>query len=139
MSRIGNLPITVPKGVDVTVASGQISVKGPLGTLSQRLSTAVDVKRDGDDIVFKALDESIHSNAMSGTLRALVANMVQGAYLGILHCSCSWSWRAMRRIINAGEKKPAVCAAGWMGTGRNLRRSTDRYAPGQVAHLDFAD
>ena len=82
MSRIGNLPITVPKGVDVTVTSGQISVKGPLGTLSQRLSTIVDVSRDGDDIVFKALDESIQSNAMSGTLRALVANMVQGVTKG---------------------------------------------------------
>ena len=82
MSRIGNLPITVPKGVDVTVTSGQISVKGPLGTLSQRLSTIVDVSQDGDDIVFKALDESIQSNAMSGTLRALVANMVQGVTKG---------------------------------------------------------
>ena len=82
MSRIGNLPVTVPKGVDVTVASGQISIKGPLGTLSQRLSTTVEVARDGDHIVFKALDESIQTNAMSGTLRALVANMVQGVTKG---------------------------------------------------------
>ena len=82
MSRIGNLPITVPKGVDVTLAPGLISVKGPLGTLSQRLSTTVEVTRDGDDIVFKALDESIQTNAMSGTLRSLVANMVQGVTKG---------------------------------------------------------
>src|ERR1700693_3227144 len=82
MSRIGNLPVTVPKGVDVTVATGQISIKGPLGTLSQRLSTTVDVTRDGDHIVFRALDESIQTNAMSGTLRALVANMVQGVTKG---------------------------------------------------------
>ena len=82
MSRIGNLPVTVPKGVDVTVASDQISIKGPLGTLSQRLSTTVEVTRDGDHIVFKALDESIQTNAMSGTLRALVANMVQGVTKG---------------------------------------------------------
>src|SRR5258706_5227459 len=82
MSRIGNLPVTVPKGVDVTVASGQISVKGPLGTLSQRLSTTVEVTRDGDEIVFKALDETIQTNAMSGTLRALVANMVLGVTKG---------------------------------------------------------
>ena len=82
MSRIGNLPITVPKGVDVTLAPGLISVKGPLGTLSQRLSTTVEVSRDGDDIVFKALDESIQTNAMSGTLRSLVANMVQGVTKG---------------------------------------------------------
>ena len=82
MSRIGNLPITVPKGVDVTLAPGLISVKGPLGTLSQRLSTTVEVSRDGDNIVFKALDESIQTNAMSGTLRSLVANMVQGVTKG---------------------------------------------------------
>ena len=82
MSRIGNLPITVPKGVDVTLAPGLISVKGPLGTLSQRLSTTVEVTREGDDIVFKALDESIQTNAMSGTLRSLVANMVQGVTKG---------------------------------------------------------
>lgn len=82
MSRIGNLPVTVPKGVDVTVASDQISIKGPLGTLSQRLSTAVEVRRDGDHIVFKALDESIQTNAMSGTLRSLVANMMQGVTRG---------------------------------------------------------
>ena len=82
MSRIGNFPVNVPKGVDVTMASGQISVKGPLGTLSQRLSATVEVKRDGDSIVFKALDESIQTNAMSGTLRSIVANMVQGVTKG---------------------------------------------------------
>ncbi len=82
MSRIGNFPVNVPKGVDVTMASDQISVKGPLGTLSQRLSATVEVKRDGDNIVFKALDESIQTNAMSGTLRSIVANMVQGVTKG---------------------------------------------------------
>ena len=82
MSRIGNLPIPVPKGVDVTVAPDQISVKGPLGTLSQRLSPTVEVAREGDEIVFKAKDESIATNAMSGTLRAIVANMMQGVTKG---------------------------------------------------------
>ena len=82
MSRIGNLPVTLPKGVDVTLASGRISIKGPLGTLSQTLSTTVEVTRDGDHIAFRALDESIQTNAMSGTLRALVANMIQGVTKG---------------------------------------------------------
>lgn len=82
MSRIGNLPIPVPKGVDVTIATEQISVKGPLGTLSQRLSPSVEVAREGDEIVFKGKDESIETNAMSGTLRAVVANMVQGVTKG---------------------------------------------------------
>ncbi|MFL6581730.1 MAG: 50S ribosomal protein L6 [Burkholderiales bacterium] len=82
MSRIGNLPVSVPKGVDVTVASGNIAIKGPLGTLSQVLSETVEVKRDGDHIVFKSLDESMQTNAMSGTLRALVANMIEGVTKG---------------------------------------------------------
>jgi large subunit ribosomal protein L6 len=82
MSRIGNLPVSVPKGVDVTVASGNIAIKGPLGTLSQALSETVEVKRDGDHIMFKSLDESMQTNAMSGTLRALVANMIEGVTKG---------------------------------------------------------
>src|SRR3954453_3587768 len=82
MSRIGNLPVSVPKGVDVTVASGNIAIKGPLGTLSQVLSETVEVKRDGDHIMFKSLDESMQTNAMSGTLRALVANMIEGVTKG---------------------------------------------------------
>jgi large subunit ribosomal protein L6 len=82
MSRIGNLPVTLPSGVEVTLAPGQISVKGPLGVLSQHLGSGVEVKRDGDKVVFKPLDDSIHANALSGTLRALVANMVQGVTKG---------------------------------------------------------
>jgi len=82
MSRIGNLPVSVPKGVDVTVASGQIAIKGPLGTLSQALSETVEVQRDGEHIVFKSMDESMQTNAMSGTLRALVANMIEGVTKG---------------------------------------------------------
>jgi len=82
MSRIGNFPVPLPKGVDVTLTSGRISIKGPLGTLSQALSATIEVTHAGDYIVFKARDESIQTNAMSGTLRALVANMVQGVTKG---------------------------------------------------------
>ena len=56
MSRIGNLPIEVPRGVEVTLAADRISIKGPLGTVSQALSGGVEVKREGDQIVFHALD-----------------------------------------------------------------------------------
>jgi len=82
MSRIGNLPVSVHKGVDVTVAPGNIAIKGPLGTLSQALAETVEVKRDGDQILFKSLDESMQTNAMSGTLRAIVANMIEGVTKG---------------------------------------------------------
>jgi large subunit ribosomal protein L6 len=82
MSRIGNLPVKVPAGVEVTLGEGEMVVKGPLGTLTQALSDAVRVKRDADKVVFEAANESIEANAMSGTLRALLANMVLGVSKG---------------------------------------------------------
>src|SRR5207249_11401501 len=78
MSRIAKYPVALPKGVDINIASGQISVKGPLGTIARAADPNVGVEKDGDKIVFKALGNSNHANAMSGTMRALVANMVAG-------------------------------------------------------------
>src|SRR5207302_499940 len=59
-----------------------LSIKGPLGTLSQRLRRDVSIEKDGDKLVFKALEDSDEANAMSGTLRALAANMVLGVTKG---------------------------------------------------------
>ena len=80
MSRIGNSPIKLPPKVEVTLAQGEIVVKGPLGSLSQRLGTGVAVEKNGDTLTFKAA--SIEANAMHGTVRALVANMVKGVTAG---------------------------------------------------------
>jgi large subunit ribosomal protein L6 len=82
MSRIAKYPIPVPKGVEVNVASGQISVKGPLGIIARPADPNVEVARDGEQLVCKALGNSNHANAMSGTMRALVANMVTGVTKG---------------------------------------------------------
>src|SRR5258708_22780742 len=82
MPRIAKFPIALPKGVEVSIASGQISVKGPLGTIARSADPNVDVAKDGDRIVCKALGNSNHANAMSGTMRALVANMVAGVTKG---------------------------------------------------------
>ena len=82
MSRIGNYPVIVPEKVEVTLTAGEIAVKGPLGTLTQTLSPNVSVSRVENRIEFKATNNSHHANAMSGTLRALVANMVQGVSKG---------------------------------------------------------
>ena len=82
MSRIANNPIPVPKGVEVSVASGQISVKGPLGTIARAADANVEVKKEGEQLLCKALGNSRHANAMSGTMRALVANMVTGVTKG---------------------------------------------------------
>jgi large subunit ribosomal protein L6 len=82
MSRIAKYPVPLPKGVELNVASGQISVKGPLGTIARAADPNVEVKKEGEQIVFKALGNSNHANAMSGTMRALVANMVSGVTKG---------------------------------------------------------
>ncbi len=82
MSRIAKVPIDVPKGVEVNIASGQISVKGPLGTIVRAADPNVAVETNGTQLQCKALGNSRHANAMSGTMRALVANMVAGVTKG---------------------------------------------------------
>jgi large subunit ribosomal protein L6 len=82
VSRIAKYPVALPKGVEVTLAAEALSIKGPLGTLSQRLRGDVKIDRDGEQLLFKALNDSDEANAMSGTLRALTANMVLGVTKG---------------------------------------------------------
>ena len=82
MSRVGKVPITLPKGVEVSLATDSMAVKGPLGTLSQRLSRHVRVKQESGKLVFEAVAGSDRGNAMSGTMRALTANMVAGVTKG---------------------------------------------------------
>src|SRR5688500_18637319 len=78
MSRIAKYPVPVPDKVQVTLDKGNLTVKGPLGTLSQRIDPQVVVKVENNQVTFVAADESKAANAMSGTLRANVANMVHG-------------------------------------------------------------
>jgi large subunit ribosomal protein L6 len=82
MSRVARIPVSLAKGVEAQVASGQIVVKGPLGTLKQQLHARVEVKVADGKVSFAAADASREANAMSGTLRALVAGMVEGVSRG---------------------------------------------------------
>ena len=82
MSRIAKYPVPLPKGVECSIAAGEISIKGPLGAIARRADPNVEVKQDGENLVFKALGNSNHADAMSGTMRALVANMVLGVTKG---------------------------------------------------------
>jgi large subunit ribosomal protein L6 len=82
MSRIAKYPVPVPKGVEVNLAGGSIAVKGPLGAIARPADPNVGVEKEGENIVFKALGNSNHANAMSGTMRALVAGMVTGVTKG---------------------------------------------------------
>jgi large subunit ribosomal protein L6 len=78
MSRIAKYPVAVPDKVQVTLDKGNLTVKGPLGTLSQPIDRQVVVKVENNQVTFAAADETKSANAMSGTLRATVANMVHG-------------------------------------------------------------
>jgi large subunit ribosomal protein L6 len=82
MSRVGKLPIVLPQGVDVTAGAETISVKGALGTLVRPVSPLVSVKKEDGKVTFVPANESKEADAMSGTMRALVANMVGGVTKG---------------------------------------------------------
>ena len=82
MSRVAKNPVAIPKGVEVTISAAEIAIKGPLGTLRQSIHPAVSVEKDGEAIVCKARDGADNARAMSGTVRALVNNMVNGVTKG---------------------------------------------------------
>lgn len=82
MSRVAKIPVSLVKGVEATLAGGEITVKGPLGTLRQRLTPKVKIEIGDGKVSFAAADATREANAMSGTLRALVAGMVHGVSRG---------------------------------------------------------
>jgi large subunit ribosomal protein L6 len=94
MSRVGKMPVAVPQGVDVAIKDDQISVKGKGGTLSLAQNALVKVNNEGGKLTFAAANESREANAMSGTMRQLVNNMVLG-------------------VTNGFEKKLALVGVGY--------------------------
>lgn len=83
MSRIGKAPITVPKGVEISVSSGNtVTVKGPKGTLTQWVDPAIAVKIDSGVVTFENTSTQKRHKAMHGLYRALVSNMVKGVSEG---------------------------------------------------------
>jgi large subunit ribosomal protein L6 len=82
MSRVAKMPIAVPAGADVAITAAAITVKGPLGSMTQALNGLVKVENNNGTLTFDVIDGSRESNAMSGTLRALVNNMVTGVTKG---------------------------------------------------------
>jgi large subunit ribosomal protein L6 len=82
MSRIGKAPITVPKGVEVTPGKGTVTVKGPKGTLTQKMDSDITVEvKDGVITLTRPTDQKRHK-ALHGLYRALIANMVKGVSEG---------------------------------------------------------
>jgi len=82
MSRVGKLPVNVPAGVDVSFKEDQISVKGTGGTLQLAQNSLVKITNDAGKLSFQPANESREADAMSGTMRQLVNNMVVGVTKG---------------------------------------------------------
>lgn len=78
MSRVSNNPVFVPKNVEVSITSSEVTIKGPLGFLKQRLEGNVSIEFSDSQLKVTAKDTTKFSNAISGTVRALLANMVKG-------------------------------------------------------------
>jgi large subunit ribosomal protein L6 len=82
MSRVGKMPIALPAGVEITITAEKVTVKGSQGTLSLPLTGQVVIKNESNTLTFAPADETREANAMSGTVRALVNNMVNGVSKG---------------------------------------------------------
>jgi|SRR5688572_9868157 len=82
MSRIGKLPITIPAGVTVDVKPALVSVKGPKGTLTQKVEDGITMKLDGSTLTLERATEQKRHKALHGLYRSLIANMITGVTQG---------------------------------------------------------
>ncbi len=83
MSRIGKLPVELPKGVEITVnGENLITVKGPLGQLQQQVDKSITLKQEGNIVTFERASDEKQHRANHGLYRALIANMVTGVSTG---------------------------------------------------------
>ncbi len=82
MSRIGNQPITIPEGVEVTIASNQLKAKGSKGELEYTLLPAVAIKQEGNQLIVSRINNTKESKSVHGLTRALINNMVIGVSKG---------------------------------------------------------
>lgn len=145
MSRIGNAPVEIPKGVSINVSGRTLAVKGPNGALSYDVPDGIEFGIDGDQITFKPTGPERRLRALHGTARALTANMVQG---------CSAGFEKTLEIVGVGYRAsvkgqtvgltlgfshpvsyelPKEVAAEVTKDGKLILRSVDKAKLGQVA------
>ncbi len=98
MSRIGRSPITVPDGVSVALAPGEVSVTGPNGAMVRRLPAGIEVHQDGATLSVTRASDETSQRALHGLTRTLVANMVTGVTTG---------WTKELEIIGVGYRAAA--------------------------------
>ena len=98
MSRIGQAPITIPSGVDVSINGRDITVKGPRGELSRRLPPDISVRQDDGQLLVTRPDDEREHRALHGLTRSLVNNMVVGVTDG---------FRKQLEIVGVGYRAEA--------------------------------
>jgi len=99
MSRIGKKPVNLPQGVSVKVsADNVVSVKGPLGELSQKVDPDITINLEGDSVVLTRPTDQKRHRAMHGLYRALINNMVIGVSRG---------WEIQQELVGVGYKAEA--------------------------------
>lgn len=82
MSRIGRRPIPVPPGVEVQITEGSVTVKGPKGTLTQPVTSALTIRKEDGQIIVSRPDDEKENRSLHGLTRTLIANMVEGVTSG---------------------------------------------------------
>ena len=145
MSRVGKMPITVPQGVDVQITAEQITVKGAMGTLVRAVNSLVTIERDGAVLTLAPANGSVEANAMSGTMRALINNMVNGVSKGferkLTLVGVGFRAQAAGSKLNlqigfshpVGKEMPAGVTVACATPTEILIKGADRQAVGQVA------
>ncbi len=145
MSRIAKNPVVLPEKVEVTLNQTEISVKGPLGVLTQKLSSSVTVSKIENRLEFTTAHNSRQASAMSGTMRAIVANMVNGVSKGfekkLLLVGVGYRAQAQGDKLNLTlgfshpvvHQMPAGVKAETPTQTEILIKGTDRQKVGQVA------
>ena len=145
MSRVGKMPITVPEGVDVQITADQITVKGANGTLARAVNPLVNVQKNGAIISLEPANESVAANAMSGTMRALINNMVNGVSKGfekkLTLVGVGFRAQAQGTKLNlqigfshpVAKEMPAGVTVACATPTEILIKGADRQAVGQVA------
>lgn len=145
MSRVAKNPVAIPAKVEVVLSADNIAISGPLGKLSHPLTGAVKLAREGEAITFEAANDSQHSRAMSGTLRALVANMVQGVSQGFVRkltlVGVGYKAQAQGAVLNLelgyshpiNHKMPAGVTVETPSITEVILKGVDKQVIGQVA------
>lgn len=117
MSRIGNLPVTIPAGVTLTATPSLVTVTGPKGTLTLTIPFKIEVKVDGTEVFVSRLSEDKKVKANHGTIRARIANMITGVVtpwtkdLEIRGTGYKFAVSGNKLTVNAGYINPVVVMA----------------------------